>query len=227
MTARRQTVLRGLTALAFVLSPMSGCTCAESTETPPPATVKPAAPAPAGIAFELAVRSPSTLLTEIREAMAGPMLLLPKSVGGMAVNLFGLPVTAAELIDEKLPIVGAGLAVGKGGEATMHTAFAVHVRDGRRLVAHLTQGPDATFDVKVDGDLSWLTAKDNLRQARLPATLAVVDNYLVIGDDERAVAGLGPYLATNLARTEPSDADLVITVKDAAPLAAHLSLIHI
>ena len=34
MTARRQTVLRGLTALAFVLSPMSGCTCAESTETP-------------------------------------------------------------------------------------------------------------------------------------------------------------------------------------------------
>ena len=66
MTARRQTVLRGLTALAFVLSPMSGCTCAESTETPPPATVKPAAPAPAGIAFELAVRSPSTLLTEIR-----------------------------------------------------------------------------------------------------------------------------------------------------------------
>lgn len=222
MTARRHRLLPGLAALALSLSPMSGCTCADSTEPPPAPTLAPAAPAPAGLAFELVVRAPSTLLTEVREAMAGPMLLLPKSVGGMAVNLFGLPITAAELIDEQLPIVGAGLTDDRGERAVVHTAFAIHVKDGRRFVAHLTQGPDATFDAKSDGDLVWLTAKDNLREARLPAELAVVTNYLVVGDGERAVSDLGPYLATNLARAEPSKADLVVTVKNTAALAARL-----
>lgn len=218
MSSPRRSVLRWCAALILALSPVGGCTCSESTGPPAPAVPKPAAPAPEGLVFELSVRAPDELLTEIREAMAGPMLLLPKTVGGMAVNLFGLPVTAAELVDEQLPLVGAGLSVGEGA-ARMHVAFAMHVRDGRRLVAHLTKGPDATFDAKVDGDLVWLTARDNLREARLSAKLAVVDNYLVAGDDERAVSGLGPYLATNLARAQPPEADLVVAVKDPAAIA--------
>ena len=207
-----------LAALALALSPMSGCTCSESAGPPPAAVPKPSVAPPDGLVFELVVRTPSTLLTEVRDAMAGPMLLLPKSVGGMAVNLFGLPVTAAELIDEGLPLVGASLADARAG--TLHTAFAIHVKDGRRLVAHLTKGNDATFDARVDGDLTWLTAKNNLREARLSAMLAVIDNYLVAGDDEAAVSRLAPYLARTLARSETSAADLVVTVNDARAVEA-------
>lgn len=198
---------------SVALAPLGGCTCGETSPAPAPPTTAPTVPAPEGLVAELTLRAPTSFLTELRRAMAGPMLLLPKSVGGMVVNLFGLPITATDIIDERLPLLGASLVTGDGDQAVLHTAFAIHVKEGRRMVAHLSTGPDATFEARADGDFTWLSPKPALRQARLDVVLAVVDNYLVAGDDETAVRQLGPYMARTLARAEPPEQDILLTLK--------------
>jgi hypothetical protein len=209
-----QTLRSGLLC-ALVLAP--GCTCDASVDAPPPPpSAKPAVPVPNGLVADLVVRAPATLLGELRQELAGPMLLMPRTLGGLVINLFGLPLSAAELVDERLPVYGATVVTGQGQEARLGSAVAIHVKDGGRLIARLTKGPDATFDGSQKGDLTMLAPKPALRQARLEAPLAVVDNYLVAGDSTEALQALGPYLARTAPRGEPSEHDVELRIRDSA-----------
>ena len=198
-----------LVVLALALC-VGACKSDEKTGgAPSAAQAKPAVPAPKGLMAEAVVPKPAELLADMRKAVGGPMMLLPKTVGGAVVNVLGLPITAAEMFDENLPVVAAVASV--NGAPAM--AGAVHVKDGERLVSRLTGGADATFTARAEGDFTWLSAKPNtLKRPLQKATLAVVDHYLVVATSEAAVRGLGPYLARTAGPRKPPDKQLAIDI---------------
>jgi hypothetical protein len=160
--------------------------------------------APDGLVLELMVPHPGATVASLRQAAGGPALFLPRTLGGMIQNLFGLPLRMAEQIDEDLPMVGAAAAVGSGKDAPLSMAIAVHVKSGARFVQQMTTGADGTFSAEVDGELTWLLAKPAAREARIALALAVIDNYLVFGPDRGAVTRLAPYLARTLVVRKPA-----------------------
>gem|GEM_PF-2759239 len=148
-------------------------------------------PAPPDLAGELVVANPERSLAALRRALGDEAVLVPRTVGGLAVSLLGLPLRAAQEFDEALPLVGA-----LAGDEDARFAFAVHVRDGGTFAVVATSGEDAPFTVeRVDG-LAHLVPRASLRGPLVPGlALGVAGNYLVVGTSRDAVTTLGPYLA--------------------------------
>jgi hypothetical protein len=193
------------------LSAVSACASRCGDEPIPSGTASPpksAVPAPAGLAAEIQIARPSALLGAVRGAAGGSALFLPRTVGGLTASVLGLPIQIAELVDEQLPIVGAVAIV----EGRPQAAFAVHLSDAARLETFVAGGRDATFAAIRDGDVTWLRPKGTGRNAQFPVVLGLVDNYLVAGDDERAVRLLGPYLARTMAVRAAPAADVLVTL---------------
>ncbi len=179
---------------------------------------KPPVPAPAGLLAEIVVPAPHHLIAELREAAGGPVLFLPRTVGGLVTNLLGFPLRVVEQVDERLPIVGAVAAAPKtdGGASGDELAVAIHIKGGPRFTAQASAGADGSFSAKPDGELTWLTPKPEARPARLDAAVAVLDSYLVVGSSQAAVRRLGPYLTRTLARRKPPVGGLHVELMPAA-----------
>ncbi len=154
----------------------------------------PPVPAPADLTAEMHLPRPQELLRELRAAAGGPALFLPRSLGAAVVNAVGFPITAAEVVDEQVPLVAAMSGTG----ASRKLAVAVHLLDREKLVTIVGGGKDAFFDFKRDGEKVWFEPRSSARAPEVPGTVALVDNYLVFGTDREAVEKLGPYLARTL-----------------------------
>jgi hypothetical protein len=179
----------------------------------PPSPVAPAPePAPDGLLADAVVRAPAALLGELRDAMGGPALLVPRTVGSLVSQLLGLPLQAAEHVDEQLPLVATSQTQGDA----QRWAAAVHLRNRAAMIATLTTGADAAFDKRDEGAFVWLSAKPALRTAALAGTIAVYDHHLVLASDAAAVTALGPYLVRTVAARERRGAEIAIDVHDAS-----------
>ncbi|MBW2452925.1 MAG: hypothetical protein JRI68_00345 [Deltaproteobacteria bacterium] len=230
-TARRRGLLLALALLLAVGAP--GCDDGRGAAgaAGASATQKPAVPAPAGLLAELVVPAPHHLVAELRRAAGGPVLFLPRTVGGLVTNLFGFPLRVVELVDERLPIVGVVAAAppADGGAGGDELAVAIHVKSGQRFTAQASAGADGSFSAKPDGEITWLIPKPEARAARLDAAVAVLDSYLVIGSGQGAVRRLGPYLTRTLARRKPPAGGVHVELTSAAfgdPLRARLGRWH-
>jgi len=168
---------------------------------------KPPAPAPADLVAKLRLSRPKETLRALRAAAGGPAIFLPRSLGTMVVNAVGFPITAAEVVDEQLPLVAAM----SGSGESRHMAAAVHVLDREKLVTIVGGGKAAFFGFEREGERIWFTPNPSARKPEIEGSLALIDNYLVLGTDRDAVKHLGPYLARTLGPAARRDGpDLVV-----------------
>jgi hypothetical protein len=171
-------------------------------------SVRPAVVAPDGVWAELRLARPSVTWTALRAAVGGPLQYLPHGATGALLTLLGLPIHAAGELDVERPLVGAARAAAHDGPGQAATpaelGFAVALKDGRRLVAQLTVGPNARHDARTapDGALVWLERRAGTeRSGWLRAwELGVLDDTMLVGSSREALERLGPYLATTLSR---------------------------
>jgi hypothetical protein len=179
-------------------------------------------PAPEGLVMVARVAAPGATLTALRELGGDAAYVVPRTVGGLAVQWFGLPLQAAEHFDEDVPLVLAAASV----EGKLAIAAAFHVRQSSRIVAVAAHGQDNPFVAEQDDASGVLLLKPtgkSLRGAAVDAALGLLDNHLVVGDSVEALRRLGPYLTRTLAR-EPANGLEVRLEKGAAagPLGAAL-----
>jgi hypothetical protein len=149
---------------------------------------------------EMVVVRPGPLLGELREATGVSALVMPRTLGGLVANFFGLPIRVAEHVEDEKPLTAAAAL----RKREVHVAAAAHVKRG--FVEQATRGEDGSFIAERDGDLTWLKAGPKARRALVPGTLAVVDDCLVVGTSREAVTLLGPYLARTVAPGVKQDA---------------------
>jgi len=183
------------------------------------ATARPTVPAPKELLADIVLATPRTSWTDLRGAIGGPAILLPRSLGGLVVNLVGFPLRAVEEIDEQLPIVGAVLQKSGTERDAGHAAqpplvaFGIHVKDGTRLLTVLTKGPDARFNSKPEqpSKIVWLERKSDQSKGRIKeASVGVLDNYLLIANSTEAGRRAGHYLVYNLSQRKAPAENLVI-----------------
>jgi hypothetical protein len=140
----------------------------------------------------------------LRTDFAGETLLLPTSLGGLTCQLLGLPITAAEEIDEARPLVAVVALPESGADdaRSLEVAVAVRARDGSRLRARLTLGRDAPFEVEPDAGLPVVRLRRRSEGAFSPrladVPLGVLDDHLIAAGSPRALERLGPYLVRGL-----------------------------
>lgn len=201
--------------LCFVVGTMVSCDgCGDDPRPADAGTAhKPPVPAPEGLVAKLVVGNPGATITALREAMGGGTLLVPRSVGGLVANLFGLPLQAAEHFDDNLPVVGAAVV----SDAGAHVALAFHVRTPSAVIAVSTKGADAKFTSEKVGEAVVLVPTDkSIRKPRVGAVLGVVDNYFVASESRAGIAALGPYLARTLGQQKAGGVDVAIDLEDRA-----------
>lgn len=188
---------RGTGALALgLLFGALGCSRGEPVTTNASAGAASTAsvPKPSDLVAELRVPSPARSYGKLRASLGEDAVLLPRSVGGLAVRLLGLPLRAAQEIDEGLPLVGA-----LAGDSESRFAVALHVRDGGTFVVVLTSGEEAPFSAERRDGVVHLAPRGALREPLAKGlALGVAGNYLVIGDRADSVSHLGPFLAREL-----------------------------
>jgi len=161
-----------------------------------PAKPQPRVAAPKGLLFELTLSQPSRLWSDLRTATGGPAVFLPRTIGGLVTNGVGMSIRMAQEIDERLPIVAAG--VERAG--SIDVSMAVHVKNRLRFVALLKQSKPVRFEAQQKGELTWLKPTKN-NETQLPGLqLALFDNYLVLANGSQAIERLAPFLARNMAR---------------------------
>ena len=216
MRLARYALVLPLVALAALPS------CGKDSGAPPASAVLAPLPAPAGLVAEIFVPKPSAAWTKVRELGGGPAKLLPASYAMLVATVLGLPATAAELVDNDVPTVGAITSDGKSELAVL----AIHVRDGTRMITALTTGAEARFAAQEDAasHVTLLTPKPG--QTSLAASLGVTANYLLVGYAPDALLQLGPYAARTVpAHPMPSEDVVVLSTHDAlaGPLKTRLA----
>jgi len=160
------------------------------------AAPKPPVEAPTGLLMEMLLVNPERSWTRIHQGVPKVGELTPRSIGGLAVSLLGLPLGSVGDLDEKLP---AAAALRKEGDK-LQFACAIHVRDPASFSARISHGEDAPFRTRRDADYRWLERTKAARSPQLGDThLALHEHHLVIGNDEAAVRALAPYLTRTVA----------------------------
>ena len=158
------------------------------------------------------VPRPAQTIAELRRSAGAAAVFYPRTVGGLAANLFGLPLQVVEHFDDVALV--AALTVADGDA---HAAMAFHVTSTSRVLAACTKGADAPFATRKEGDFVFLEPNGKaLRQPELPATVAVVDSYLVAADSVDGARTLGPYLTRTLSREPMPSAALVAEIRKPA-----------
>jgi hypothetical protein len=126
---------------------------------------------------------------------------LPVNVELLLAVLLDLPPVAASSIDAGQPLFGA-LMVAGGGQPSF--VLAVRLIDGREFVARVANGADAAFSA-APSSVRGLTLLRR-KAPKLPL-LAVLGNYLIVGQQNGELESAAPYLVRTLAsRPLPSEA---------------------
>ncbi|HEU4405791.1 MAG TPA: hypothetical protein VFS43_10910 [Polyangiaceae bacterium] len=189
--------------LALALAAAPGCRgCDERAPVEVGASAPSPVPEPAGLLAEFVVPKPNGTWQKVRSLAGGPAQLLPQGFPLLVASLLGLPIKAAELIDSDVPLVGA-LAVEGAGERLV---AGVHVRDGARFVAALTEGAEARYAARPDAT-PLLTLLEARPGAAPGPALGVLGNYALVGREAEALRRLGPYVARTLPTRPPPEGD--------------------
>lgn len=208
--------LRRLRAPFFFVASLAlaapiGCGKDSSGGPPVPEVLAPL-PAPAGLVAEVFVPKPNVLWGKLREVAGGPARLLPPTFSVMVSSMLNLPAGASELIDNDVPAVGAVSSDGTTELAVM----ALHVRDGGKVVAALTQAPDARFLARPDAPSRVTLIEPKPGQTALAASIGVCGNYLLLGYAPDALLKLGPYATRTVATHAMPTEDAMLLSTNAA-----------
>ncbi|HEX9296663.1 MAG TPA: hypothetical protein VF881_12540 [Polyangiaceae bacterium] len=205
------TLLLSLTA-SCKRSP-TGAAGAEGTST--------AVPPPAGLVGELILAHPDRTWESVRTSLAAGKGLVPSSPAVFLGGVLGLPLSALEQLDFNVPAVGA--LVDERDAVT--AVLAIHVKDGPRLIELMTTGTPRFVKGVAAGAVTLLGPPPPE-----PSTwsLAVADNYLVIGQDKEVLQRCAGFVTRTLPHRPLPSEDLVITSTHdalAGPLTARLTTI--
>ncbi len=159
---------------------------------PAPSAAPPPPPAPAGLVADLVVSSPRVLYGALRSLVVSRAPLLAASPELMLASVLGLPPQAAGALLLDRPLVGA--AVLREGGASLSFVGACRVKSGAELA-------------------QVLAARTPLPGA--PA-LGVVDDWLVVADEPKALSVVGPYVVRTLGARPPPAEALTVEVREAA-----------
>lgn len=189
-------------ALTLLLASLSGsltaCNRCES-DAKPVASQAPAvapAPVPRQLLFDVFVPKPSATWRSVRE-LAGPAArMLPVNVELLVARFLGLKPIVAGRIEADRPWLGAVLRSASGEEPGW--VFAVRVQSGAELIAELTRGNTPSHRASQSGGLTLLEGSEP-GSAR---SFAVVDDYLVMGENPAALKLAASYAARTLPRRE-------------------------
>jgi hypothetical protein len=218
--------------LALALAALAPGGCRGCDEATPASNGAPGAPAPvpepSGLLAEFVVPKPAGTWQKVRTLAGGSAQLLPAGFPLLVAALLGLPLKAAELIDNDVPLVAAlsadlGEAVGfvgsvapAGGAAGPVPAerfvAGVHVRDGARFVAALTEGAEARHVARVDAT-PMLTLLEPKPGAATGPSLGVLGNYALVARDVESLRRLGPYVARTLPARPAGGEDVAVVAK--------------
>ncbi|HEU4532575.1 MAG TPA: hypothetical protein VFS00_00610, partial [Polyangiaceae bacterium] len=218
-----------MVALALVALAPGGCRgCDEAPPAPVGAQAPAPVPEPPGLLAEFAVARPASTWQKVRTLAGGPAQLLPAGFPLLVAALLGLPIKAAELIDHDVPLVAAlsadtveargfvGSAEGADpagrGQGERFVA-GVHVRDGGRFVAALTEGAEARHVARADATSLLTLLEPKAGAAAEGPALGVLGNYALVGRDAESLRRLGPYVARTLPSRPSADEDLAVVAK--------------
>ncbi len=185
--SRRMRQSPRLAVLALVAaSTWGGC---DGSQTPPPipsaAPVAAAVPRPSEVVGTAVLVQPAALMKLAKEAYGLEAPLLERRLGVLVTDLAGLPVMAAEHVDEAGPLRLA--AVGPTPRAEV--VVAVPLRAADRLLLVATAGESAPFRSVRRGRVDYL---EPVRAGG--KSLAVATNHLIIGESAAAVAVAAEFL---------------------------------
>jgi hypothetical protein len=179
-------------------------------------------PEPEGLAAELVVGKPGETWSKLRDLGGGPARLLPQSFGLLVSTFLGLPATAADSIDPDLPVTGAACTDEKG---ELSAVTAIHVRNGKELVARLSAGGDAHYSARADATSGFTLLDPKPGKASEEVALGVLGNYLVAARHGTDITKVGPYAVRTLTKREPPKTPLLVTLRKRAlsgPLSAEI-----
>ncbi|MES1173353.1 MAG: hypothetical protein ABUL62_03415 [Myxococcales bacterium] len=171
-----------------------------------------ALPEPAGVLGELSLAHPDATYRALRELGRPLSSLLPAGFPMFAATLAGLPPLSADSFDADLPAVGLLVQ----GEGQPGWVLAAHVVSGPELVAKLTTGDRAPFRaLTISGSVPGLKSiEPSPAPGTTPApaafSLAVFDNYLLVGSSAEVLKAAGPYTARMLPRRPPASAPIAL-----------------
>lgn len=165
-------------------------------------------PAPGGLIADLFLPRPDQTWKALRDLVGGPALLLQSSFSLFAGTALGLPTLAAANVSADVPMVGALGEV----QDEVAAVLGLHVVSGGELVAQLTSGADAAFDVELDPStgIQVLTRKQT---SPGDVVLGVFANRLLVAPSRVALLALGPYVARTLPGAVISDHALTLVAK--------------
>ncbi|MGE0322313.1 MAG: hypothetical protein AB7S68_08420 [Polyangiaceae bacterium] len=199
---RTSYLVRGFLPLVLGAALCGVVGCDDDTQSKPQASAAPVedlspVPAPESLVADVFVAKPEGTWKELRGLAGAGAALLPANYPILVTTLTGLPPTAASSIDADLPVVGALIDLGDGDPGLV---LAVHLRSGRELLAAVTKGADARFDVKRNDEtqINMLTPK-NPGNAEVLG-MGVLGNYLLVGNVSEALDKAGPYAVRTLTK---------------------------
>jgi hypothetical protein len=203
-----------LIAFAICVAPLSVNACSSCEDRSVPADASPPpelgpVPAPSGLAAELFVPNADATWKSLRELVPGPALLLPASFPLLVTTLLGIGADASGSINEKGSLVGALVQAGDG--ASLDAVLAVHVKNGRSLVAALTTGQSGRFTAERDAKSGVLQLVPKASKESLDLALGVVGDRLLVAGSRAALLAGGPYVARTLPK-RPAPAEPVVVV---------------
>jgi hypothetical protein len=215
-TATRLRTASYIRYIAFCVLPalvvLGGCNgCEDKKVELAPAPDLPAVPAPADLAADIFVPNPEAAFKNIRTRVAGPLTLLPATFPSMMVTVLGLTPQLLEQIDGKSPAFGVITDDGKRVVVVM----GVHVRNGPRTVQLLTEGADAKYTAKANGDgVTLLEPKPTLTSRA--AALGVAGNYLLSAETAEDLVRCGPYVTRTLPKRPKQEGEIVLVAPGSA-----------
>ncbi|MCA9647258.1 MAG: hypothetical protein KC492_41500, partial [Myxococcales bacterium] len=203
VVGRRTTgMVRGLLPLVLGAALFGLVGCDDDNQSKPVASAAPVedlspVPAPESLVADVFIAQPEPTWKELRGLAGAGAALLPANYPVLVTTLTGLPPTASSSIDAGLPVVGALVDVGEGDPGLV---LAVHLRSGRELIAAVTKGADARFEMKRNDEtqISMLTPR-NPGNAQ-PLGMGVLGNYLLVGNVPAALDKAGPYVVRTLSK---------------------------
>ena len=159
------------------------------------------------------MRRPDETWKSLRELVSGPALLLPASFPLLVSTLLGAGTEAAGSIDEKASLVGA--LVQTEDAASLDLVVAVHLKNGRSLVAALTTGQSGRFTGERDAKSGILLLAPKRGKEALELALGVVGDRLLVAGSRAALFAGGPYVARTLPkRPAPAEPVVVLAQRD-------------
>lgn len=179
-----------LELLVSLVSPIAAACGGGGDAAPGPSAstrpVEPPSAPPPGLVARFALRGAETIFGALRRSPKIP--LAGTSWATVVVDQLGLPITCAQLVDDRGTPRGAAVAR-EGGDPEW--VVAVPLRDADRLIVYASGGEGAPFRrVRDEAGLDWLE-----RTSEPAIALALERSFLVWGASREAVRTLAPYLA--------------------------------